>query len=39
MSVLFRKSFLPFLETKKYPPDRDLLLRKKHVKIEVQDMI
>jgi hypothetical protein len=40
MSVLLLKESSPPLETKKYSPDRDPLLReKKYAKIEVQDMI
>jgi hypothetical protein len=32
MSVLLLEETSPHLEMKKYPPDRDLLLRKTHVK-------
>jgi hypothetical protein len=32
MSVLLLKEFSPSFEMKKYPPDRDLLLRKEHVR-------
>jgi hypothetical protein len=40
MSDLFRKKFLPFLETKKYSPLTEIFyLGKSMWKLEVQDMI